>query len=1072
MTTIDLYQRYPPHKDFTHHGKAPIELKDFNGKDPDLTMPTPDPSQSFDAKAKLLHDMLDRVVKDLANSRSESASEWDGTLWRSPLRPRSRSPAYSEISDSFESPGRIEHCTNNLLSTPMSPTSAKFRGPDGWPLGIEAAMNDFQRGRLSTSVLQERELPNPLILRKQKQQTPRFGRTGLQKGQETASYESVASEKNGDGQNQQESGGLQLLEFQREQSNVLSQRYGESQDHLDRASLESLASQQQGYTHYQQQSRYRPESVDLALHELQQQNDEETDLDSICIPTLSARKYRDDQNSLGNASSELHSALAHGKLPIGLGLENAGLELSTFQLYSEYSEDRDRSHTQIDGTLLLNKDSPQTAPNDSPPRNKETREDTDQAESRINAFSDALEEKPDSSKALGASEKTRVESIDREIGCHNTFEDSENNTLPGIGPLTSEDSKADTDSDIVSWRTLGPLEDILEESEDLFTSTLMLDQGQPQHFDPGSAETLDPQKSGRAGERRDKMLALQDPQAESSTLPSSPPRVPPTLKLTINPSSKRQIESSKPSSQRPIDAKSFKPIISPATVAELNDHNREKGRVSAAVLAEMRKTAKSQPHFQTGPDSSKDQSQAEIHPLLRSKSFSRPSSQSSKTVDDSPLKYIFEDRDSEGHGPEKGDSYSHQITMKPRSLFQPEAQDAESFITETSTKEHPSSQLGKMMKNTAPTYIGSDDDIEGHKAEYAGPLTPERSTLRSSNDTTLVPSLENGTPPSSFLPCTSLSTMSHLSASAVGSPDVMLSSTSRRSISSSTTGYYPSLAVGSPAAYNSWASSPHYHEHSNCSSTPSPAATLPTSTVPTPNTSFHSNSPTSRGTTMTASSSFGQFTGNLTASRGTTLTPSSSFGNFTDNKNRRSVSLSSMFARYQKARYPDLPTAAMTDSIFSSKESMERDQAREVTNDPFTSTRDTTTSGRFGLRRRSLSNSGRPSTNEGIERALSTMIFNPNRSRHHKRSRSTSAFVDTTANPDGSGPGYRRSLSIATSSVEQKWEMAPPPTPLGLRDEFSVRYRPEPLEADDHYSPRNDALQGMKQGLKKVFGRK
>ncbi|KAL9070814.1 MAG: hypothetical protein Q9161_004605 [Pseudevernia consocians] len=963
MTTIDLYQRYPPHKDLSHHVQAP---KAFNGKDPDLTMPTPDPSQSFDAKAKLLHDMLDRVVKDLANSQSESASEWDGTLWRSPLRPRSRSPAYSEISDSFESPGRIEHCTNDLLSTPMSPMSAKFRGPDGWPLGIEAAMNDFKRGRLSTSVLQERELPNPLILRKQKQQKPRSGRTGLQKGQETANCESVASEHNGDGQHRQESGGLKLLEFQREQSNVLLQQYGESQGHLNRASLEPLASQQQGYTHHQQQSRYRQESVDLELPELQQQNDEVTDLDYICIPTLSARKYRDDQNSLGNASSELHSALAHGKLPIGLGLENAGLELSTFQLYSEYSKDHDRSHIQIDGTILLNKDSPQTALNDSPPRNKETREDIDQAEPRTDAFSDALDEKSDSSKALGASEKTWVGSIDRGIGCHNTSEDSENNTPRGIGPLTSEDSKADTDIDIVSWKTLGPLEDILEESEDLFTSTLMLDQGQPQHLNLGSTETLDPQNPGRAGERRDKMLALQDPQAESSTLPSSPPRVPPTLKLTINPSSKRHFESSKPSRQRPIDASSFKPIISPAAVAELNDHNREKGRVSAAVLAEMRRTAKSQPHFQTGPDSPKDQSQAKIHPLLRSKSFSRPSSQPSKIVDDSPLEYIFEDRDGEGHGPTKGDSFSHQITMKPRSLFQPEAQDAESFVREIYMKEHPSSQLGKMMKIPAPIYLGSDDDIEGNEAEYAGPFTPERSTLRSSNDTTLVPSLENGTPPSSFLPCTSLSTMSHLSASVVGSPDVMLSSTPRRSISSSTTGYYPNLA----------------------------------------------------------------------------------------------------------ARYPDLPTAAMSDSIFSSKESTERDQAREVTNDPFTSTRDTTISGRFGLRRRSLSNSGRPGTNEGIERALSTMIFNPNRSRHHKRSRSTSEFIDTTAKPDGSGPGHRRSLSIATTSVKQKWEMAPPPTPLGLRDEFSMRYRPEPLEADDHYSPRKDALQGMKQGLKKVFGRK
>ncbi len=1107
MTTIDLFQRYAPHKDFAHHGKASFELKAFNDKNPDPTIPNPNPSQYFDAKTKRLHDMLDRVVKHLATSQPEPASEWDGTLWRSPLQPRSQSPAYSEISDSFESPGRIEHCTNDLLSTPMSPTSAQFKGPDGWSLGIEVAMNDFERGRLSTSVLQDGELPNPLILRKHNQKTPRSRNNGFQKRQETASCESVPSARQGDGRQQQANAGLKLFDFQIQQSNVPLQQCGESQDHLDRAGLEPLASQRQGLTHYQRHSKcqYQQGSVDLDLFQLQQQNDEETNLDAICIPTLSVRKYGDDQNSLGNASSELHSALVHGKLPIGLGLHNADLGFLTCQYYNEYSEEHDGSHTPKNDTCPLSTDSPQTALSDSPPRNKDTHEDTHHAQSRINALSDALDEKLYALKASGAFGKPRVESIDRDIGCQNTFEDSENNALQDIGQLKSKDSKADIDSDIVSWKTLGQLEDILEESEESPISTLTLDRGQPQHFTLGSVETLDLQELRATSESRDSMLALQRPQAESNTLSLTPPRVPPTLKLTINPSTKWQFESTKPSTPRPIVAKSFKSILSAAALAELSDPNREKGHVSAAVLAEMRKTAKSQAHFQIGPDSPKDEPQAEFHPLLRSKSNPRRSSQSSKMVDDSGLKYVFKDLESEGHEAKEEDSFKRQITMKPLPLLQPEARDAKNFVTQRPMKEAPSSsQLGKMMEDTVPSYICSDDDIEGHEADYVGTFTPQRSTQRSSNDSTLVPSLENVTPPSSFLPSTLPSTLSHLSSSAVGSPEVMPSFTSQCLVSPSTTGCYPNSATGSPAAYNSWATSPHYHEHGNSSSTPSSEATLLTSTVPTPNTPFHSSSPVSRGTTMTASSSFGHLTSNIPISRGTTLTPSSSFGNFTENKNRRSVSLSSMFARYQKPRYPDLPTAAMTDSMFSSIDSAEREQTKKVTNDPFISTSDTTkpfylhlmapskeyladspiigaeqfntptkpSPGRFGLHRRSLSISGRPNTNEGIERALTTMIFNPNRSRHCKRKSSTSGSIDTTAKPDGSCPGYRRSLSIAASSVEQKWEIAPPPTPLGLRDEFSMRYRPEPLEAEDHYFPRKEALKGMKQGLKKVFGRK
>lgn len=1085
MTTIDLLQRYPPHKDFTQHDEAPDTLKAFNGKKPDRTMPNPDSTQYFDAKTKLLNDMLDRVVKDLANSQSEPASEWEGTLWRPPLRPRSRSPAYSEISESFESPGRIEYCTDNLLSTPISPTSAQFKGPDGWPIGIEVAMNDFHRGRLSTSVLQEKELPNPLILRSQKQRTPRFGGNGNRGGQETASCESVPSEQHGDGQHQQEREGLKPLAFQEQQSNRLLQQYGERQDHLDSVSLKPLAALQQSFTRPQQPSdrQYRQESVDLDHAEMQQQSDEENHL------TLSARKYSDKQNSLGNASSEFYPALAHGKLPIGLGFENASLELSTFHFHGE---EHDGFYAQIDGTSLLYKDSPQTALSNSPPRYKVTHEDAHQAELRIHVLPDALYENPDSSKALSPSENIGVGSIDREIGCQNTFEDSENDTLQGIGLVTSEDSEADTDSNIVFWKTSGPLEDILE--EDPLTSIFTLDQDQPQHFAPGSAEHLDLPKNFRAGERRDSMLALHRPQTEPSSLSLSSPRVLPTLKLTISPSSKPQFESTKPSRHRPIDVKSSESILSATTMAELKDATRGKGRLCAGSLAEMRKTAESQPHFQTGSDSPKDQSQADIHPLLRSKSFFRPSYQPSRIFNDTSLRYVFEDDDSESHEAEVGDSSSHQITIQHRSLFQPEAQDAESVVTQISTKEHQLPQLGKVTDDTVPRYTCNDDDTEGHEAEHGGTFTSHWSTLRSSNDTTLVPSLKTA----SCLPSTSPSPTSHLSASADGSPDVMPSSILQPSISPSTTGYYLNSAIGSPAAYNSWASTPQFPGRGNSSSTPSSAATLPTSTIPTPNASFNSSSSTSRGMTMTPSSSFGQSVDNVPNSGGITMTPSSSFSDFTGNRNyRRSVSVSSMFARYHKARCPDLPTAAMTDSILSSKESAER------ANDPFTSTCDTSTPfsfnlktpskedlavtlntgvdqfhtptkrtpGRFSLHRRSLSTSGRPNPNEGIERALSTMVFIPQRSRLHKRSNSISTSIDTTVRPDDSGLGHRRSLSIATT-VEQKWEIAPPPTPLGLRDEFSMRYRPEPHEANNHYSPRKDALQGIKHGLKKVFGRK
>ena len=1091
MTTVDLLQRFTTHKDLTHHGKAPDESETSDGKKPNPSMPNPDPSQYLDAKTKLLHDMLNRAVKDIASSRSEPVSEYEGTFWRSPLLPRPRSPAYSDISDSFESPDRIEHCTNVLLSTPMSPASNQFKGPDGWPLGIEVAMNDFRRGKLSTPVLVEKELPNPMVLRKRKQQTPRSGGNGNREWQETASRENAASTQHGNGGHRQEGGGLKPLVFQKQQTSVLSQSYGERQDHLHSVSLRPLASQQQSFAnpHEQSDCELQQEGVDLDTPESQVESGENIDLDLVCIPTLCARKFGDDQFARGNASSELHPDLANGKLPIGLGLKNAPLQPSIFQ---PHSEEHDASQKRLDDTCLIRKGGPQITQSGSAPRNIATHEETHHAVSRTNDFSNALDEKFNSAETSRAYENTGVKSIDREIGCQKTFEDSENGKLQGIELQASKGSGADTDSDIVSWKSLGPLEDILEESEDQLTSTPTLDQGQPQHFTLGSAEPLDLHRSSWANDKRDSMVALQEPRTKVSTLSLRSPRVRPTLNLTIDPSSTPQHESTKPSANKPIGTKSSESILSAATMAELHDPTRKKGRLSAAALAEMRKTAESQPHFQTGPNSPKDQSQAHIHPLLRSKSFSRPFSQYSNAVNTSPLRYVFEDDDGGYHKDGETDGFSNQITMKPRSLLRPEGQDSETFIKQISTKENPL-QLDKMTEDIVPRYLCNDDDTE---AEYVGALTSQKSTLSFSNDTTQVPSPENATPPS-----TSWSKTSRTSTLVVGSPDLTSSFVLQPSNSPPMTGYYPNLAIGSPAAYNSWASTPNHHKQGNCSSTPSSGATLLTSTVPTPDTSFHGSSPTSLGTTMTPSSSFGQFASKLPTAHGIPMTPSSSFGNITGNRTqRRSISASSMFTRYHKARYQDPPTAAMTDAMVSSKESAEESQAKEVTNDPFTSTGDTSTPfslnlkapskedlantsnigahefntptkrslRRLSLNRRSLSISGRPS----LERALSTMIFPPHRARLHKRSHSISGSIDTTSKPDSISLGNRRSLSIATSTAEQKWEIAPPPTPLLLRDDFSMRYRPEPLEAEDHYSSRKDAVQGTKQGWKKVFGRK
>ena len=1112
MTTIDLLHCYPPHKG--------DEMKAPDSSKPNLAMPDLNHSQYFDPKTKLLHEMLDSVVKDLANSQPEPASPWEGTLWRSPLRPRSPSPTYSEISDSFGSPARIEHCTEDLLSTPVSPTSAKVNGPDGWPLGIEVAMNDFHRGRLSTPILEKTELPNPLIVRKRQQQTSCFGGANSRERQETGSCMSVATEGQCDSQCQQESLMLRPLAFQNQQSNVLFQQYDEGQDSTESASLKPRPSEQLGFTGLHQQSdcQYQYNSVDLQSTELQEQSDGGSqEEDFLYVPTLSARRYgSNDYSSLRNANTDLDPALTNDNLPIGLALdndsENARLEYSIFQ---SYAEEHDDYHAQTDGTYSLPKDCRQVVFSNALSANKEIDE---HAEPRLSTLVDAVDacsERTGFSKVIGAFDNIGAKSLDHKTGLYNTLEDSGDNKLHLLKSPAPEDRNVNTDSDLVSWRSSGLLKDVVEGSEDLLTHTKTLNQRQPQHSTLGSAQPLHIQEAGEACERRINMLALQEPNTKQRTPSSSPQRVPPALKLTIIPSTTSQSKLTKQSKRRPSDKKLAQPIPSAATMAQLKDSTRKEGRLSPAALAEMRKTARSQPHFQTGPNSPEDQSQAQIHPLLRSKS--RPSSPPSNIASNPALKYVFEDDDSECHENEREDGVGHWTSMEPCSSFETQAQNAESSTNHAFNEEYIPLQSGKAMGNTMPKILYKKEDNEGQEAGHT----------ESSNDNALELSSKSMTLPSSMLPANWPLPMDGPSLSAFGSLDVLPSSIFQAPVFPATPGYYPDSAIGSPATYNSWASTPHHHEHGNPCGTPSSAITLHTSAVPTLNSTLCSNSPASGGMTMTPASSVGRTTVNLPASRGSEMTPSSSFGqlagktpnsrrapitpssslgDFTDSKlNRRSVSISSVFAHYRKARNAGLPTPATTDSIASSKESAEWVQSREIANDPFTSAHDSNTSfslivkapskenlseipskgtdrfntptrrssGRFSLPRRSLSTCRRSDTdtNEDLEHALSSLIFNPSRSRPQGRSDRASRPIDSAKKPDGSGLGRGTSLNIATNEANTNWEIAPQPTPLCLRDEFSMHYRPEPVEAHDHHATRKDALQGVKHGLRKVFGR-
>ena len=440
MTTIDLLQRYPSHKE--------NKVKTFHNSTPDLNL-----SESSDAKTKVLHDMLDKSIKDLENSLPKPASQWEGTLWRSPLRPRSPSPAYSEISDSFESPARIEHCTNDLLASPISPTSMHFKGPDGWPLGIEVAMNDFHRGRLSTAILQEEGLPNRLIVRKNRQQGALSGRNGTQERQETISSKSGLFERQDESRGQHEDVFLQPVAVQRPQSGVLFEEHGNCQDHVDCTSLKSRAAQQQSFASPQQQNgcQYQHDGMDSSFSELQQQgfarpqqqsgcqyqhggmgssfperqqqNDVDTHSNILNTITLPARKYcGEDKNSHRNASTDLQPVLTNGNVPMRLGLQNAELGLSIFK---PYGEEYHGYYSRTVGACLPNNNGWQNALSHTVPRNKEIYGIAHQEELQISTLTDASNEKTDFHEALDAADGIRMESMEHEIGCYNTFEESE-----------------------------------------------------------------------------------------------------------------------------------------------------------------------------------------------------------------------------------------------------------------------------------------------------------------------------------------------------------------------------------------------------------------------------------------------------------------------------------------------------------------------------------------------------------------------------------------------------------------------------------------------------------------------
>ena len=1080
MTTVDLLQHYLLHEHSNHDCKTSHESRASNSKSDhssqDHCSPDPDPPHYFDAKTKALHDMLDGAVKDLANSQAESTSEYEGTLWRSPLQPRSGSPAYSEISDSFESPAMIEHCTNDLLSTPMSPTSGHLKGPDGWPLGVEVAINDFRRGKLSTVVLEESELPNTLILRKPSQSTPRFRDICVQNGQETVGCENGSSEQRSDKHHKPETVDLQTLVSPTQRSSVQFQQYGEKQDLTESASLQPLAFRQQSSTRRRQSSDCR----DGHASKVQETSDGEHGSDVSRTSTLSTAESGTCNSSRETASTDFNSVLANDDDPFGLPLANAGLEPLAFQGHNA-------EHHVI--TCLLHKHTCQTTLR----HTLEAPDNAQQEKSPIHAVTNMFDKPTRSSESSHVLGIVRVDSIDCEIGDTQTIQDSRNNSLQPTRPLTFEDDKTTSESDVVFQKTYALLEGILEESEDALTSPSTLDPDPPQHFSLKSDKVLGLPETDEAGKKRDSMFAFQLPLAEPSTTSLSPPRAPPPLKLTIKSSNKLLAKSTEPSRQHPIDVNSSESNPPAATMAELRNLARQEGYLYEATLVRLRKAAETQPHFRIGPDSPEDQPQAAIHPLLRSRSFPRPEIQASQVGTDAARKYIFKDIDGERHEVE-GVTSAGQRTQRTESLINYSCREQDTF-----------SESGQVMEDITPGCFCAEDQMEDQEAEIAGPPSiPPRSTLRSSNESTLTSSREDTAISSSTPSPTWPLVVNHSLTSPAGSPDTMPSPISHYSISSSTTGYYPDSGPRSPTIYNSWASDPRPRERGNSCSTPTSGATVPTSPAPTPNTAYYTNTPASHEVNMTPSSSFGNSTGYPLSPCAVPMTPSSSFGEISANKaDRRSISFPSMFARYHKGRFPEPLSPAMTDSLISSKQSAESGQDGQITNDPFTSTRDSATqfslnlraphienqtdpqaigvdkldtptkrtSGRFGLRRRSLSVSGRPSTEERLECALSTLVFNPNRSLPRKRKSSTATSADGAAKSGGSGFGNRRSLCISTKAAGQEWNVVPSPTSTQLRDELSMLYRAEPLEANGHYLSRKDALQGMKDGLKKVFGR-
>ena len=82
------------------------------------------------------------------NSHSTNGEELQNSVERNGSNTNSPcSSPYSVFSNSLSS--SIDTMMEELLATPITPTSVEFKGPDGRPLGIEVAINAYRRGECS-----------------------------------------------------------------------------------------------------------------------------------------------------------------------------------------------------------------------------------------------------------------------------------------------------------------------------------------------------------------------------------------------------------------------------------------------------------------------------------------------------------------------------------------------------------------------------------------------------------------------------------------------------------------------------------------------------------------------------------------------------------------------------------------------------------------------------------------------------------------------------------------------------------------------------------------------------------